>query len=53
MSVTGEPDVDPPGRACPSADLLSGFFLTHGVLAALYARERRARASGSRRRCST
>jgi crotonobetainyl-CoA:carnitine CoA-transferase CaiB-like acyl-CoA transferase len=40
MSVTGEPGRTPCPVGVPVADLLSGFFLTHGVLAALYARER-------------
>ncbi len=40
MSIVGEPGRTPCAVGVPVADLLSGFFLTHGVLAALYARER-------------
>jgi crotonobetainyl-CoA:carnitine CoA-transferase CaiB-like acyl-CoA transferase len=40
MSIIGEPGGAPCASGVPVADLLSGVFLTHGVLAALYARER-------------
>ncbi len=40
MSVIGEEDGLPASVPIPVADLLAGFYLTHGVLAALVARER-------------
>jgi crotonobetainyl-CoA:carnitine CoA-transferase CaiB-like acyl-CoA transferase len=40
MSTIGEADGPPGSLPIPIADLLAGFYLTHGVLAALYARER-------------
>ncbi|MCC7105365.1 MAG: CoA transferase [Chloroflexi bacterium] len=39
LSVTGHPGGPPARLGLPLADLASGFFLTHGVLAALLARE--------------
>jgi crotonobetainyl-CoA:carnitine CoA-transferase CaiB-like acyl-CoA transferase len=40
MSTIGEADGPPGSVPIPIADILAGFYLTHGVLAALYARER-------------
>jgi crotonobetainyl-CoA:carnitine CoA-transferase CaiB-like acyl-CoA transferase len=40
MSLIGEPDGPPASLPIPIADLLAGVYLSHGVLAALVARER-------------
>lgn len=40
MSVIGAEDGPPASLPIPIADILAGFYLTHGVLAALVARER-------------
>lgn len=40
MSLLGEADRPPGAIPIPVADLLAGFYLSHGVLAALVARER-------------
>lgn len=40
MSMIGDPDGPPASLPIPIADLLAGFYLTHGVLAALVVRER-------------
>lgn len=40
MSLMGEPDGPPASLPIPIADLLAGVYLSHGVLAALLARER-------------
>lgn len=43
LSITGQPGGPPARNGIPLADLASGLFLTHGVLAALLARERTGR----------
>jgi crotonobetainyl-CoA:carnitine CoA-transferase CaiB-like acyl-CoA transferase len=40
MSTIGEPDGPPGSVPIPIADILAGFYLTHGILAALLGRER-------------
>lgn len=40
MSITGEPDGPPERAGIPIADLAGGMFCAHGIMAALYARER-------------
>ena len=53
MSVTGPPGSGPSRTGIAISDTASGTFLAQGILAALYARERRtAEASGCARRCS-